>query len=55
MRIVLPTLDEQKRIACILGQAQHEIDANETQLAAYKEQKRGLMQKLLTGKVRVKV
>ena len=50
---VLP-LDQQKQIASILNIAQQEIDLLKKQAEAYRRQKRGLMQKLLTGEWRVR-
>ncbi|MTI85540.1 MAG: restriction endonuclease subunit S [Firmicutes bacterium] len=50
----LPTIDQQKQIASILNTARREIDLLEKQAEAYRKQKRGLMQKLLTGHWRVK-
>ena len=47
------TLDEQKAIADILSSADEEIELLNKQLELYTEQKKGLMQNLLTGKVRV--
>jgi type I restriction enzyme, S subunit len=55
IKINLPSLPEQEKIASILSSADTEISALEKQLAAYKQQKRGLMQQLLTGKTRVRV
>ena len=50
----IPTsLDEQKAIADILSSADEEINLSNKQLELYTEQKKGLMQNLLTGKVRV--
>ncbi len=46
---------EQKAIADVLSKADSEIDLLNQQLDVLKEQKRGLMQKLLTGEVRVNV
>ncbi len=46
---------EQKAIADVLSKADSEIDLLNQQLDLRKEQKRGLMQKLLTGEIRVKV
>lgn len=54
MRVPLPPLLEQKAIAAILQAADEEITNLESRLAALETQKRGLMQKLLTGAVRVK-
>ena len=50
-----PTIEEQRRIVGVLDDANREIQALERELAALREQKRGLMQKLLTGKIRVRV
>lgn len=51
----LPPLPEQKAIADILSKADEEIDLLTRKLSALKEQKTGLMQQLLTGKIRVKL
>jgi type I restriction enzyme S subunit len=54
--ILLPeTLEEQRKIAALLCTARKEIDLLKKQLEAYRQQKRGLMQKLLTGQWRVKI
>jgi len=53
--VPLPPIEEQKRIAAILTAVRQEIDLLKKQTEAYRRQKRGLMQKLLTGKWRVKV
>lgn len=50
----LPSIEEQRRIATVLNACEREITLLEAELSALKEQKRGLMEKLLTGKVRVK-
>ena len=50
-----PTMAEQEKIVAVLSACDREIDLLQKQLDALKEQKRGLMQKLLTGEVRVKV
>jgi type I restriction enzyme S subunit len=55
IKVFLPSMPEQKRIAAVLDVCDREIELLQKQLAALKEQKRGLMQKLLTGEVRVKV
>lgn len=47
-------LSEQKAIADILSKADEEIDLLTRKLSALKTQKTGLMQKLLTGQIRVK-
>jgi type I restriction enzyme S subunit len=49
-----PTLAEQRKIAAVLNTADEEITQLKAQLAALRRQKQGLMQVLLTGKVRVK-
>ena len=51
--IILPPLEEQKAIADILSKADEEINLLNKQLDLYTEQKKGLMQNLLTGKIRV--
>ena len=53
--IWLPSLPEQKCIAESLNTAKREIDTLKTLADRYRTQKRGLMQKLLTGKWRVKI
>ena len=53
--IDIPLIQEQEKISSILSKADTEISTLEKQLAAYKQQKRGLMQQLLTGKKRVKL
>jgi type I restriction enzyme S subunit len=53
--IPLPCLDEQQQIAQVLSDAQQEIHLLKKLTARYKEQQRGLMQKLLTGEWRVNV
>ena len=53
MKIDLPSIPEQKAIAAVLIAADREIELLRKQLDALKTQKMGLMQKLLTGQVRV--
>ncbi|QDT05232.1 EcoKI restriction-modification system protein HsdS [Rubripirellula lacrimiformis] len=53
--IALPPLREQKRIATILNAMNWEIELLVKKLALLKQQKKGLMQQLLTGKTRVKL
>lgn len=53
--IHLPELEEQKAIAYLLKNAEEEKNLYEEKLAALQQQKKGLMQKLLTGEVRVKL
>jgi type I restriction enzyme S subunit len=55
IHVTIPDVPEQCRIAAVLSACDREIDLLQKQLEALKEQKRGLMQKLLTGEVRVKV
>lgn len=55
IKIRLPSLPEQKAIADILSKADEEIDLLTSKLSFLKSQKKGLMQKLLTGQIRVKV
>jgi type I restriction enzyme S subunit len=54
IKVFLPSLPEQKRTATVLSACDREIELLEKELDLLKEQKRGLMQKLLTGEVRVK-
>lgn len=51
--IPFPPKNEQDRIAAFLGTADREIELLEAQKTAIEKQKRGLMQKLLTGEWRV--
>lgn len=53
IEISLPTLDEQTSIATILSDMDAEIAALETKLTKYKQVKQGMMQNLLTGKIRL--
>jgi type I restriction enzyme S subunit len=53
--IELPCIEEQQKIASVLSAADTEIETHQKKLAALKEQKKGLMQQLLTGKKRVKL
>ena len=53
--IYLPEINTQKRIVSILDTAASELKHYEEKLANLKLQKKGLMQQLLTGKVRVKI
>lgn len=54
VKMPLPSIDEQEQIAETLSSAQHEIDLLKQLAEKYKTQKRGLMQKMLTGEWRVK-
>lgn len=51
--ITLPALEEQQKIAAVLTNADKEIDLLEQQLADLQQEKKALMQQLLTGKRRV--
>lgn len=51
----IPPIDEQKAIASILVNADKEIEIQKQKLTAMQEQKKGLMQVLLTGKRRVTI
>lgn len=53
IKILYPPIEEQKAIAEILMKADEEISLLNKQLELYTEQKKGLMQQLLTGKIRV--
>ena len=55
LKIPVPSLAEQKRIVAVLSEADREIELLKQQIATLKEQKKGLMQKLLTGEIRVNV
>jgi type I restriction enzyme, S subunit len=55
MRIPLPRLSDQNKIATILLEADAKIEKEQTQKAQLEALKKGLMQQLLTGKKRVKV
>ena len=52
--IKLPTLAEQKKIAQVLSACDKEIELLKSKFQCLKTQKKGLMQRLLNGKVRVK-
>lgn len=53
-KIFIPTLAEQKKIAQVLSACDKEIETLNLKFECLKAQKRGLMQQLLSGKVRVK-
>ena len=55
LKIKLPSLPEQQKIAEVLSLADDEINLLKNELEELKLQKKALMQKLLTGQVRVKV
>ncbi|EFO0750313.1 restriction endonuclease subunit S [Escherichia coli] len=53
--INLPCIEEQQKIATVLSAADAEISTLEKKLACLRDEKKALMQQLLTGKRRVKV
>jgi type I restriction enzyme S subunit len=54
--VTIPSkLEEQQRISEVLQSVDQEIGLLQQELDALKKQKKGIMQKLLTGKVRVKL
>ena len=55
IKIKLPTIQEQTAIAEVLQKADEEISLYKTKAGKLREQKKGLMQVLLTGKVRLKI
>lgn len=55
LNIALPSLSEQQKIATILNSIDDKIEVLLEKKINYKELKQGLMQQLLTGKIRVKV
>lgn len=55
VKVEVPEYEEQVAIANVLTTAQAEIKSYEQKLNALQQQKKGLMQKLLTGEVRVKI
>lgn len=55
LRIPVPTIKEQEKIVSTLNTSDKEIDLLKLEIQTLEEQKKGLMQKLLTGNIRVKV
>ena len=53
MTIALPPIEQQRAIGACLAEARLELDKLSMEICALKKQKRGLMQQLLTGKLRV--
>ncbi len=51
----LPSVEEQKAIAAVLNTQDREIGLLQKKLDALRRQKKGLMQQLLTGRIRVRV
>lgn len=54
IKIFLPSQEQQKKIQSVLNIVRHEIDLLKQLAEKYKTQKRGLMQKMLTGIWRIK-
>ncbi|MCZ8330660.1 MAG: restriction endonuclease subunit S [Flavobacterium sp.] len=54
LKIVIPSVAEQLKIASFLSGIDKETKALECELLYFQKQKQGLMQQLLTGKIRVK-
>lgn len=54
LTLKVPSIEEQNAIASVLIQADQEIEIQKQKLARLQEQKKGLMQVLLTGKKRIK-
>lgn len=55
IKVSLPSVKEQQKIASVLSAADKEIGILQSELATLRGQKRGLMQVLLTGKKRVRI
>lgn len=55
LEIPLPSVVEQKEIVSVLRTADCEIDALKRSLHCLRQEKKALMQQLLTGKLRVKL
>lgn len=53
IKIVIPSLEEQEKIASILSEVDKKIDGYENKKQKLEELKKGLMQQLLTGNIRV--
>ena len=55
LHLTIPSYEEQQKIAQVLTAADREIETLQQKLACLKQEKKALMQQLLTGKRRVKV
>ncbi|MFL0250644.1 restriction endonuclease subunit S [Clostridium neuense] len=55
LMIPIPKIEEQKQISSIISSVDDQISQYESKKGKLQELKKGLMQKLLTGKIRVKV
>lgn len=52
-KLIVPEIEEQKAIAQILSNIDSEIDTLEQKLSKYRQVKQGMMQQLLTGRIRL--
>ncbi|ELB2104874.1 restriction endonuclease subunit S [Vibrio parahaemolyticus] len=55
LKLLMPSVKEQQKIASVLTAADKDIELLEAKLLHFKQEKKALMQQLLTGKRRVKV
>jgi type I restriction enzyme S subunit len=55
IKLPVPTIEEQKKISAVLTTTDKDITMLKAKLAHFKQEKKALMQQLLTGKRRVKV
>jgi len=55
IKLALPLLQEQQKIASILSNVDSQIESLQSKKSQLQQTKRGLMQKLLTGKIRITV
>ena len=55
MMLRIPSLEEQNAVVKIILSSDKEIEKQRKKLEVLRQQKRGLMQQLLTGKTRVKI
>lgn len=55
LKLPYPSVKEQEAIAIVLDSAVNEVKLYEQKISKLQQQKKGLMQKLLTGEVRVKI
>lgn len=53
-QIIVPEKDEQQAIAQLLSDIDSEIEQLEKKLVKYQQIKQGMMQELLTGRIRLK-
>ncbi len=55
VKVIIPEYNEQVAIADILTKANEQIKMSEQQIFILQQQKKALMQKLLTGEIRVNI